>query len=161
MQEKFQQLMQEEQLTATRLADVLGVQPAVVSHILSGRNKPSFPVIQKILRSFPHINPDWLLLDSEQMYRDGHTPQSVSHVQPNDLFSALAPEPEKPDSGRKNGKTLTSRESNISERTAVGPKISDSREMTASGLQANIQQPRIERVIVLYSDGSFRDFAKQ
>ena len=43
--------------------------PSGISHILSGRNKPGFDLLQKILRRFPRINPDWLLLDSPQMYR--------------------------------------------------------------------------------------------
>ncbi len=71
MREKLQHLIKSEGLTASRFAEILEIQPAGVSHILAGRNKPSFDLLQKILRRFPKINPDWLLLDSEQMYRDG------------------------------------------------------------------------------------------
>lgn len=71
MKAKLHHLIKSEGLTASRFAEMLEIQPAGVSHILAGRNKPSFDLLQKILRRFPKINPDWLLLDSEQMYRDG------------------------------------------------------------------------------------------
>ena len=69
MKEKLQQLMKSEGLTSSRMAEILGIQPSGISHILAGRNKPGFDLLQKILRRFPRVNPDWLLLDSEQMYR--------------------------------------------------------------------------------------------
>ena len=70
MREKLLRLMQTEGLTSSRLAELLETQPSSISHLLSGRNKPSFDLIQKILRRFPRINPDWLLLDSERMFRN-------------------------------------------------------------------------------------------
>ena len=78
MKAKLQHLIKSEGLTASRFAEMLEIQPAGVSHILAGRNKPSFDLLQKILRRFPKINPDWLLLDSEQMYRDGWNAQGVA-----------------------------------------------------------------------------------
>ena len=69
MREKLQLLMNAENLTGSRLAEYLGIQPSSISHIMSGRNKPSLDFVQKILQRYPRINPDWLLLDSEQMYR--------------------------------------------------------------------------------------------
>ena len=73
MREKLLSLMRSEGLTSSRLAELLGIQPSGISHILSGRNKPSFDFVQKILRRFPTINPDWLLLDQGPMYRSGNT----------------------------------------------------------------------------------------
>jgi transcriptional regulator with XRE-family HTH domain len=69
MREKLLNLMKSEQLTASKLAELLDIQPSGISHILSGRNKPSFDLVQKILRRFPRVNPDWLLLDKDEMYR--------------------------------------------------------------------------------------------
>ena len=60
-------LMQNENLTASRLAEILEIKPAAVSHILSGRNKPSFELICKLVNRFPQINPYWLLGDAEEM----------------------------------------------------------------------------------------------
>ena len=78
MKEKLQQLMKSEGLTSSRMAEILGIQPSGISHILAGRNKPGFDLLQKILRRFPRVNPDWLLLDSEQMYRTGNPKSSSS-----------------------------------------------------------------------------------
>lgn len=70
MREKLLNLMKSEGLTSSRLAEILEIQPSGISHILSGRNKPGFDLLQKILRRFPRIDPDWLLLDADRMYRD-------------------------------------------------------------------------------------------
>ena len=69
MREKLLDLMKNEGLKPSQLAELLGINPAGISHILAGRNKPGFDLLQKILRRFPRINPDWLLLDSDKMYR--------------------------------------------------------------------------------------------
>ena len=67
MDQKLRILMQNENLTASKLAEILEIKPAAVSHILSGRNKPSFELICKIVNRFPHINPYWLLGDAQEM----------------------------------------------------------------------------------------------
>lgn len=68
MDEKLRILMQSENLTASRLAEILEIKPAAVSHILSGRNKPSFDLLCKIVNRFPQINPYWLLGDAPDMH---------------------------------------------------------------------------------------------
>lgn len=70
MREKLLALMKSEGLKPSQLAELLDINPAGVSHILAGRNKPGFDLLQKILRRFPRISPDWLMLDAERMYRD-------------------------------------------------------------------------------------------
>ena len=70
MREKLLELMNREGLKPSQLAEILEINPAGISHILAGRNKPGFDLLQKILRRFPRINPDWLLLDSDKKYRD-------------------------------------------------------------------------------------------
>lgn len=69
MKDKILQLMQREGLKPGQLAELLDISPAIISHILSERNKPSLDLLRKILRRFPQINPDWLLLDDPNMYR--------------------------------------------------------------------------------------------
>ena len=49
-------------LKASNFADKIGVNRATVSHILSGRNKPSIDFIEKMIRSFPDLNIDWLMI---------------------------------------------------------------------------------------------------
>jgi hypothetical protein len=70
MEEKLRRLMKHEGINSTRLAEILGIQASGISHIMSGRNKPSYDFLLKLLQRFPQINPDWLLLDKGPMYRD-------------------------------------------------------------------------------------------
>jgi transcriptional regulator with XRE-family HTH domain len=51
-------------------ADKIGIQRAIISHILSRRNKPSLDVIQKILSAFENISPKWMLTGIEPMQLD-------------------------------------------------------------------------------------------
>ena len=48
-----------------------GLSPAVTTNITGGRgNFPSFDALQKILSSFPNINPDWLIFGTGSMLRN-------------------------------------------------------------------------------------------
>lgn len=67
--ERLFKLMEQEKLTAAKLADILEVQPSAISHILSGRNKPSFDFIQKLAINFPRLNIDWLITGKGNMYK--------------------------------------------------------------------------------------------
>jgi hypothetical protein len=69
MEGKLRQLMKHEGINSTRLAEMLGIQASGISHIMSGRNKPSFDFLLKLLQRFPQLNPDWLILDKGPMYR--------------------------------------------------------------------------------------------
>lgn len=78
MTSKLNQILESEHLTATKLAEILEIQPSGISHILRNRNKPSYDFVVKLLRRFPRISPDWLLLDSGQMYRDDNPAASAA-----------------------------------------------------------------------------------
>lgn len=69
MRERLEHFLKSEKLTSTRFAEIMNVQPSSISHILGGRNKPSFDFIEKILDRFPHLNPDWLILGKGEMLR--------------------------------------------------------------------------------------------
>ncbi|MCT4629138.1 helix-turn-helix transcriptional regulator [Winogradskyella sp.] len=47
--------------TASSFAEKIGVQRSSISHILSGRNKPSLDFVMKILHSYPDVELYWLL----------------------------------------------------------------------------------------------------
>lgn len=69
MKEKLQLLMEQLQLKPGQFARILDINPAIISHILAERNKPGVELLQKILSKFPQVSPDWLLLDSGEMFR--------------------------------------------------------------------------------------------
>ncbi len=70
MKEKLQLLMERLQLKPGQFARMLDINPAIISHILAERNKPGVDLLQRILSNFPQVNPDWLLLDSGEMFRN-------------------------------------------------------------------------------------------
>ena len=63
--ERLQMLMKENELTASSFADKIGVQRSSISHILSGRNKPSLDFIAKIEANFNEVSFHWLLTGEE------------------------------------------------------------------------------------------------
>ena len=70
MKERIEKIMELEKLSASRFADAIGVQRSNISHVLSGRNKPSLELVNKILDHFEKINADWLLLGKGNMIND-------------------------------------------------------------------------------------------
>ena len=47
--------------TSSSFAEKIGAQRSSISHILSGRNKPSLDFVLKVLSSFPDVELYWLL----------------------------------------------------------------------------------------------------
>lgn len=48
-------------MSASGFADKVNVQRSSISHLLSGRNKPSLEFVLKVVKAFPEINLYWLL----------------------------------------------------------------------------------------------------
>jgi transcriptional regulator with XRE-family HTH domain len=61
MVSRFKLLLQHLNLSAAEFASRIGVQRSSMSHILSGRNKPSLDFMEKTLAAFPDINAGWLI----------------------------------------------------------------------------------------------------
>lgn len=58
---RLQKVMDFYSESSSSFADKIGVPRSSISHILSGRNKPSLDFVLKILNSFPEIELYWLL----------------------------------------------------------------------------------------------------
>lgn len=67
MDEQIKKLMDVKNLSATQFSDEIGIQRSSLSHVLSGRNKPSLDFMIKIKSRFPEINLDWLLMGTGKM----------------------------------------------------------------------------------------------
>lgn len=150
MREKLLKLMKYEKLSSSRLAEILEIQPSSISHILSGRNKPSFDFLVKILRRFPTLNPDWLLLDSDQMYRQS---DESAALKDNQVIAPISTSTIQAGSSEH-------RQNNSSNDSSVANNNSTKRTTPTELPFANNQNVNktIERVIVLYSDKSFEAF---
>ena len=62
MENRIQNIIEKYGLSSNTFAQEIDVNRSTISHILSGRNKPSIEVLQKILRRFPDVSASWLLL---------------------------------------------------------------------------------------------------
>ncbi|WP_375378189.1 helix-turn-helix domain-containing protein [Hymenobacter cellulosilyticus] len=82
MVERIRALLQARQLSPTQFADAIGVARPIVSHILSGRNKPSLEVVQKIIGAFPELSLPWLLSGTGPMLASSVPLAPVSAVAP-------------------------------------------------------------------------------
>ena len=63
------EVFKQSQLSRAEFAQALGISNAVLSHISSGRNKPSLDLVLSLLDKFKDINPEWLLLGNGPMLR--------------------------------------------------------------------------------------------
>lgn len=69
MKTRIRKIIENEQLSASDFAKKIEIQKSSVSHILSGRNKPSLEVVQKILVAFDKLNTEWLIFGTGNMYK--------------------------------------------------------------------------------------------
>ena len=78
MYERLKNWMESEYLKPSALADNIGVNRATISHILSGRNKPSIDFLEKLLNTYPDINANWLISGVGYMQSDIKQEELVS-----------------------------------------------------------------------------------
>ncbi|HQH41969.1 MAG TPA: helix-turn-helix transcriptional regulator [Bacteroidales bacterium] len=139
MKDRLLALMKAESLTPSQFADELAIQRSAVSHLVSGRNLPSYDVLVKILNRFPEINPEWLLLGKGEMYKKPKT-------------GSLFDQPEHPsETGSVRAEPDAMQELHSSDPENYGSK-------TSSGAQKN---PGIKEILLLFSDNTFQRFIPQ
>ena len=61
MKERLKEFLLEKDLNAKLFALKIGVQPSSISHILTGRNKPSVELLEKLIKSFPDADVKYLI----------------------------------------------------------------------------------------------------
>lgn len=68
MIERINQILKVKSLTSRQFAEEIGIQPSGMSHILSGRNRPSLDFIIKVINRYPDINISWLVFGTGDMF---------------------------------------------------------------------------------------------
>jgi plasmid maintenance system antidote protein VapI len=66
--------------SAATFSDKIGVQRSGVSHLLSGRNKPSLDFVLKIITAFPEVDLYWLLSGKGNLIKDENAPQAQAEI---------------------------------------------------------------------------------
>ena len=76
---RLKKVMDFHQITASMFADKVGVQRSSISHILSGRNKPSLDFILKVIAEFDEVDMYWLLNGKGTFPKNTNTPTPSLH----------------------------------------------------------------------------------
>ena len=119
--------------SASSFAEKIGVQRSSISHILSGRNKPSLEFVLKVLSSFPEVELYWLMngkgvFPSEKIIEEKTVYQpKIDNSENQELFSK-------------------------SETEHLPPEISDINQIASNS------KKEIDRIVIFYKDGSFSNF---
>src|SRR5690606_12021523 len=68
--------------SASSFSDIIGVQRSSISHILSGRNKPSLDFVLKVLSAYPEVELYWLLNGKGEFPSQPHNRTSEKNQTP-------------------------------------------------------------------------------
>lgn len=124
-------------LTASSFADKINVQRSSLSHLLSGRNKPSLDFILKIIEVFPEVDLYWILNGK------GNFPKNTDSEKRQHLETPVFTAENKSDLFSNSGE---SQNNNKNE------------EFSSESLFRNTNESIIEKIVVLYKDGTFSEF---
>ncbi len=160
LSDKIELLIKRKQLSASQFADKLGIPRSSISHILSGRNKPSLDVVQKILRVFPEITAEDLLFEDRTLGSLATAKEIIPVPSTPSLFDPILPTPSE------------SVKNNSSEQTIVQSNLRRTRESSQVARNSNVPvftsvanptylEKKIERVLIFYSDGTFSESKPQ
>lgn len=134
-------------LTASSFADKISVQRSSMSHLLSGRNKPSLDFIMKLAEEFPEVTLEWILNGKGSFPKDDFTP-APTFIQPEkkieqstkeDLFSNKLEE--------KNDLLEANKATQIS--------TPENQIRNQNTIQT---ESEIERIVVFFKNGTFKNY---
>lgn len=152
MRNRLAELIAEEGITSSKFAELLEVQPSNISHILSGRNNPSYDFIVRVLSKFTNVNPDWLLLGEGDIYRskiEGVDSETIDNEL--DLFNNIDDFTDvKEQDNTINRENIEANPVELP--TNIAPVVTNVE-------HAATPTKQIERVIIFYSDKSFTEYS--
>lgn len=145
MNTRLQQFLAAENITQAQLADSLDVARAGVSHIIAGRNKPSYDFLSALLHHYPSLNAEWLMLGKGKMYKDLQE-KTVEKIQEQpagllfDDFDEIVEE---------NSDAQHSEPVNIHSTNKINN--------LDNAMQSIVKQRNVKKIIVLFDDGTFQE----
>ena len=130
-------------LNASAFADKIGVQRSSMSHLLSGRNKPSLDFVMKILEVFPDVDLYWILIGKGFFPKHNEKPATAEVL---DLPSPIS-------LNRNIGTDLFSA-------IEVNEEEKKEKKKTASPKSANyLEDNEIEKIVLFYKNGTFKAYS--
>lgn len=101
---RLEKIMGFYELSATSFADKIQVGRSSISHIISGRNKPSLDFVMKVVQTFPEVELYWLL-NGKGSFPPAPQPE-ITSIKEKNTSSPISEEKETP----KRNQSTTSKE---------------------------------------------------
>ena len=173
IQERISTVMAIKNLSNAEFANTIGVQPSNISHLLSGRNKPSLDLIMKIVKRFPEIRLEWLLQGDGSMNKeygfDLFGSKQEEQVKRN---APTTPNESKiPEHGQAQSQIPLAFEVKKTEIVAKSPQIeidNITSDLTDSSTNKNKSTTRsedlalgIEKIVIFYKDKTFTTYSQK
>jgi transcriptional regulator with XRE-family HTH domain len=134
MKERILQFLKSENKSSAQFAEEVGVQPSSISHILSGRNKPSLDFVTRMLEKYKFLSTEWLLFGKGNMYNQPEMQK---------LF----------DDSRDLALDISARTTDNS------AEIAKKQETIKADLIDNEKdKPSVEKIVWFFRDGSFKEY---
>lgn len=149
MKDRINKVITHEGLTPSKFADILGVQRSSISHILSGRNNPGLDFLNKVLTHFPNISGDWLITGQGNMLKKPGNPFKMPTLFDKTQSGTDSNKPNVNSSINENAENIESK--------PLMTEIEDVK-TTQENRSLKMEGRQIERIIVFYSDKSFREY---
>lgn len=150
MNTRLQQFLNAENISQAQLADTLEVARAGVSHILAGRNKPSYDFITSLMLRFPKLNIEWLMFGKGKMYKD--LPSAPIRKESNLLFDEVELQDDEPEASAQEAvipDVTVSEAANIVSLTDI--------KNSAQQVQSIVKQRNVKKILILFDDGSYQE----
>lgn len=140
-------------LNASSFADKIGVQRSSLSHLLSGRNKPSLDFILKILDVFPDVDLYWIL--------NGKGTFPKSELKSDTIVGAPTPISNNLNVETKKVKTadLFSDELPI-KKNSIEEKLPNNFSNTQNS-EIHKNTSEIDRIVIFYKNGTFQTYSPE
>jgi transcriptional regulator with XRE-family HTH domain len=136
--DRLDHILRSKNLTAKKFAELMEIQPSNVSHLLSGRNKPSLDFLIKLKEVFPEYSFDWIIMGKKPITINEPTP--VTYNENNLKFDDI--EDERVGEFDDLDEHVDEDENNFSEKFIDNQKF-------------NKNESDIEKIVLVYSDKTF------
>ena len=137
IKDRLAHIIRAKNLTATQFAEMMQIQPSNVSHLLSGRNKPSLDFLIKLKDVFPEYSFDWIILGKKPITLS-ERPQSVKEELHNNNNSLL----------------VETTSSNLGDLFTVTEK-SDQDSINITTETKIEQSKQVKQIVYIYDDNTF------
>lgn len=168
-EERLAFLIENDKQSMTSFAEKIGAKRANVSHLLSGRNKPSLEFILKIKEAYPQTNLNWLLNGDEQ-FSPNENSKSKTQTIDNTTKSSQAPCNDlqgKSENNYSENSAPISKEVHTQEKKNSSNTTKQAKSIEQQNPQFDPNQnilnsftstSEIEQIVVFYKDGTFKQF---